>query len=183
MFPCDELTIVVALKYFKLKHRSESPCRIDYPTKLKKLLKEPLDPSDLQNSIFAPNLPYDQNTCNLLCTVDYWLPKCNCMMNENVWRYAGKPKSIAKCPYAAVDIKYLDYNCTIDNIMERTPPAAFAKCECWTSCEGYTFEVNGYEKIHHSFGRFFHVLYQSQFEPVMLHHVKCFSENSVIILF
>lgn len=82
VLPCDDLSIAINLLQYKLISRDESPCRNDYPPELMKLLKTPLKPEYLYNSIHAPKLPYDHRTCDDMCVTAYWLPQCNCYMSE-----------------------------------------------------------------------------------------------------
>lgn len=89
LFEVNTVSVSISIQRYDLLDRAESPCRNDYPKHLKKLLKLPLKPEYLWNSILAPELPYDQRVCENMCVVNHWLPKCNCMMSDIIWYYAG----------------------------------------------------------------------------------------------
>lgn len=128
--------------------RSESPCRSDYPPDLKRFLKQPMEPVQFYNSIFAPNLPYDQRICEDMCATKYWLPKCGCMMSPEVWQYAGLPENVTSCAY----YNSTHVTCSTMFAFHSTPPDEYSKCECYKSCTGYSFTVSGYDKMHHAIG-------------------------------
>lgn len=148
LLPSDELRITVSLKKYNLLNRPDSPCRTDYPSELKKLLKNPLEPTDLYNSILAPNLPYDEDICAALCYDNYWLSQCNCYMHYDILKYSGKPKT----DLCLLEHENKDPNCTISLFNPNTPLEALAGCNCWKKCEGYAFEVTGYDKTQIDFG-------------------------------
>lgn len=62
LLPCEELSIGITMQHYTYIDRAQSPCQSDYPTELKSLLRNPLKPEYLHNSILAPNLPYSQRT-------------------------------------------------------------------------------------------------------------------------
>lgn len=103
------------------------------------------------NSILAPNLPYDQDICVAMCQVNYWLPKCGCIMDYSVFQYAGSPPQTPLCPLVIENDG--DLNCTRNSAMTNTPAQEIAKCECAKSCEGFSFEVTGQDKSHYDFGK------------------------------
>lgn len=148
--PCDELSISINLKYYKLIDRQESPCRNDYPPELKRIVKDPLEPFDLYNSILAPALPYDPVICEKLCYVNYWLPKCDCIMSYDIWKYAGSPINMTQCQFK-IDSSINDA-CVKDDVLTNTPSDEFVKCGCWKRCEGYEIGVTGNDKVSYDFG-------------------------------
>lgn len=151
--PCDELSVMIKLKQSTYLSRADSPCRYDYPEKLKKILKNPLEPSDLYNSMLAPNLPYDQDLCENLCTANYWLPKCNCMIYSDIWNYAGQLNSTMPLCKAKTDLQNTVENCTKSQKTVQIPAAALADCQCSKSCQEFSFEVIGYDRSYHDYGK------------------------------
>lgn len=113
------------------------------------------------NSILAPNLPYDEDICVAMCQANYWLPKCNCMMDFSILKYAGNPPHTPLCPLEAENDG--NANCTRNNVVTNTPAKEIAKCECTKSCESYTFEVTGQDKIHYDFGKMENIFILSLF--------------------
>lgn len=157
LLPCDDLSIAISIQKYGLMNRPESRCRNDYPIKLKKLLKFPLKPEYLYNSILAPELPYDQRLCENLCVVNHWLPKCNCLMSDTIFYYNGGQEndSYSVCPSVEVqEIPEMTDNCMINSVYARTEAEVFDQCKCFKRCEGYAFEVKSYDKIKHMYGKF-----------------------------
>ncbi len=118
---------------------------------LKQMLKYPLEPADLYNSILAPNLPYDRQTCEQLCVVNYWLPICNCTMFPEIMRYSGKPKNTTVCP--SINYNDTDGRCASKNVSTKTPSSEYARCKCYKRCEGFGYFIAGYDKIQHGLGK------------------------------
>lgn len=146
LLPCEELQLAIALEYHSLRSRSGSPCRNDYPQELLDLIKSPLTPELLYNPVFAPNLPYNENTCKLMCMEKYWLPKCGCYFSPEIWRYAGKPANFSQCsPFA---------NNSSICLNPVTPVEIIDACKCFPRCDGYRFRVVAAEKIRHKEGKF-----------------------------
>lgn len=109
LLPCEAITISLSLEHHTLQDRADSPCRDDYPEELSQMLLKPMTPDVLYNGVFAPNLPYDQRTCESLCIAKYWLPKCGCYVAFSAWVYAGMPQNVSGCPE-------FGNNCTKDTL-------------------------------------------------------------------
>lgn len=146
LLPCEELIVAIRLEHVTLQDRTSSPCLEDYPPELKALIKNPLEAKFFQNPIHAPNVPYDQQTCNNLCVVKYWLPLCNCYVDYQSWNYAGQPNDQPVCP------DFAD-NCTKLTGTVSTPTKEFIKCGCHERCEGFQFHVVNEQKMRYSVGR------------------------------
>lgn len=144
LMPCEELHLYIALQHRTLKSQANSPCREDYPAIIQQMLPEHMDASLFYNSINAPYLPYDQETCVTLCETKYWLHLCGCYGSIESWRYAGKPANTTVCPRVA-------NNCTT-SIISRAPPAEVSKCECYPKCTSYKFHLIAADKIKYSLG-------------------------------
>lgn len=147
LMPCDVVAIAVSLQQYHLINRAESPCRNDYPARVKKLIHVPIKPNWLYNSMLAPDLPYDQRICDDLCVANYWLTKCNCAMSYESWFYSGMSEnsSVTLCPEEP-EIENADNNCTKKDVYLRTPVKEHALCQCFKSCNGYAFMVSAYDK-------------------------------------
>lgn len=144
LLPCEELQIAISLEYYSLINRQGSPCRNDYPPELETLLKKPIAPQSLYNPVFAPDLPYDVETCKLMCSTKYWLPKCGCFPFPEIWRYAGKPANLTQClPFGENSSQCFNPS---------TPSEIIKACHCFPKCVGYRFRVVAAEKIHHEEG-------------------------------
>lgn len=102
-----------------------------------------MTPDDLFNAVFAPNLPYDDKTCEKLCAANYFLPKCKCFVSATAWKYSGSPEGIPVCPKVGK-------NCTSD--WEKTNDSVFNACKCFKKCTNYQFRVVGLDKIRYSLG-------------------------------
>lgn len=150
LLPCDDLSIAIRLQQYKLLDRSESPCLYDYPSELKELLQNPIQPEDFFNSILAPDLPYDPGTCEDMCVVKHWLPICNCFMSVVIWYYAGGARmNYSICP--DFKAKGAETNCISKNIYQRTRDQ-MTRCKCYKRCEGNAIMVTAYDKIQHKLG-------------------------------
>lgn len=147
LLPCEKIDIVVALEHYTSINRPENPCRDDYPDGLlKALLKLPMHPTDLNNPIFAPDLPYSEYTCNAMCHTNYWLPKCNCYVYDEIWLYAGKPGQTMVCPRRAE-------NCTSsEETIHKTPISEIYQCKCYPKCSGYRFRLAAHDKMNFGIG-------------------------------
>jgi hypothetical protein len=128
-------------------NRPEKPCRDDYPDELMKaLFKLPMQPENLYNAIFAPKLPYSKYTCDAMCHVNYWLPKCGCYVFDEIWLHAGKPNQTIVCPRHGE-------NCTSgEQTIRATPISEIEKCECFPKCSGYRFRLAAHDKINYGVG-------------------------------
>lgn len=146
LLPCEELRISLAFEHQILMHRSNSPCSDDYPDELKRLLRLPISIERFNNPLFAPDLPYDQKTCEALCAVQYWLPVCGCFVHAPVWHYAGEPKNSSLCPD-------LGDNCTGFD-WQTAPAHAINECGCYARCNSIRFRVVSEEKIAYGYGMF-----------------------------
>lgn len=170
LHPCDVVAVMINLQEYHFKNRAESPCRNDYPADLKKLLKSRLEPNWLNNAILAPNLPYDQRICDDLCVVNYWLPKCNCWMSEDVWYYVGgaENKSLTLCEeeYESQAEKLRNKDkCVRETSQLRTPVGEFARCQCYKRCDGYSFMVAAYDKYRLNIGAKMFFQFLKIYEP------------------
>lgn len=146
LVPCDKMTVAISLQQYHLINRPESPCRKDYPSKLKKLIMTPQKPQWLYNAMLAPNLPYDRRVCDNLCMVNYWLPICNCVISSDIYSYAGgiDNHSVAQC---SLDItENGNKTCVPFFASSLTPITEFAQCKCHKRCDGYSFMVSAYDK-------------------------------------
>lgn len=143
LLPCECLEIALALDHYALMNQKQSPCRDDYPEDLKSLLKQPMEVENYNNPVFVPRLPYDEETCEQLCAVKYWLPKCGCYVSKIAWKYAGSPANVTVCEESGI-------NCTIDWL--HTPLDVFKECNCFKKCNQYRFRVVGDDKIRYSVG-------------------------------
>lgn len=97
LLPCEQLTISLSLQHYILLDRPASRCRDDYPESVARILKQPMTPNHFYNPVFSPNLPYDPDTCQILCATNYWLPKCGCYSHPASWKYAGEPENVSVC--------------------------------------------------------------------------------------
>lgn len=146
LLPCEELHMSLALEYHTLLDRPNSHCRNDYPDELKALLKLPITPNRLFNAMLVPNLPYDKLTCNKLCSSKYWLQKCGCFVDSEIWGYAGQPENSSLCANTV-------NNCSRSNGFE-TPTAVLAECKCYEKCSSFQFRITGTNKIRYSYGEY-----------------------------
>lgn len=144
--PCEAVSIALALERYKKLNRPESRCRDDYPDNLKKMLIQPMTTDYLYNPIFAPFLPYDQQTCAILCAAEYWLPKCDCYVSYDTYQYAGEPSDVPICPPYEKQ-----KNCT-RNAWTEAPGEVIQRCECHSKCNSVGFRVINVEKISYGYG-------------------------------
>lgn len=149
LLPCERIDVVVAFEHYTTINRLENPCRDEYPDELlKALLKLPMHPTNLYNSIFAPELPYNDYMCNLMCHTNYWLPKCNCYVYYEIWFYAGRPNNTIVCPKCGL-------NCTSSKqTIQETPTLEIDKCKCYPKCRGYRFRLIVQEKQKYGVGKY-----------------------------
>lgn len=145
LMPCEEIRISLALEQYSLLDRPTSRCRDDYPQQLKSILNENMTADLFYNPAFAPQLPYDQYTCNKMCLASYWLPRCGCYASPEIWLYAGMPANISRCPW-------FGENCTQRTTTD-APWEVIEQCECHPKCNGYHFRIVYNEKIRYSYGR------------------------------
>lgn len=144
LMPCEQLIISLALEHHTLINRTDRPCRDDYPDALKMMLKKQMTTNLFYNPIFAPNLPYSQETCRKLCEENFWLSKCSCYGNPAVRLYAGQPENMT-CPEYGP-------NCTL-NEDYKIPSDTINECKCYPTCKSYRFHVAGDDKIRYSYGK------------------------------
>lgn len=170
LMPCDDLSIAISLQKFKLINQAESPCRNDYPTDLKVLLPTAINPANLFNAMFAPDLPYDQRICEELCVVKYWLPICNCFVSYDIWRYVGGTENIS-LKYCSFESENEVGDCSRTDVYSLTPAKEFDRCECFGRCEGYQFAVTAYDKFRHRLGKKF---------VSKIHHIFVFFRQQIL---
>lgn len=141
LLPCEQIRLNLELEHYTRLHRSSAPCRDDYPDFIKRLIREPIAVKLLNNPIFSPHLPYNQQTCQDICSTQYLLKKCSCYMEAYIWRYAGMPKEFPLC-------ETIRENCTMD-----IPNEVISDCDCYPVCSSYHFHVHSKEKFRFDYGK------------------------------
>lgn len=147
LLPCENLMLSVALQHNKRIDRESNRCRNEYPLNVSKIIKEKLEPEDLFNPIFAPNLPYDELTCSRLCAAAYWLLKCKCYMSFMSYRYAGSPKHLPTCVRGSKTV-----NCSKQHAEISTPPEVIEACECYPQCQEHSYYIINEQRQRYALG-------------------------------
>lgn len=149
LLPCENLMLSIALEHQVRIDRETSRCRQEYLPAVTRIVKPVLEPKDLFNAIFAPTLPYDQLTCDRLCTAKYWLPKCNCYMSWMSHRYAGSPANMTSCASWSDDATV---NCTKWHGNTETPSEVLTACECYPQCEEQSYNIVNEQRQRYTLG-------------------------------
>ena len=138
LLPCEFLRHITRTRALQALESEAQSLPRGLPRRFKAAIKATMGAEDYYNPVFAPQLPYDQETCEQLCAAKYWLPKCGCYVSkidgntldlQRTWLFVKKVAPI---------VQPIGYTLRRD---------VFSECNCFKKCNQYRFRVVGQDKI------------------------------------